>query len=78
MARPDRVKRIPSTSIKRRGGPSKNDLFNLMSVASGGKAGLIRTAFNSGLGILRSSRRGSSGGSGGGGTLKKKKKIKTK
>ena len=49
-----------------------------MSVASGGKAGLIRTAFNSGLGILRSSRRGSSGGSGGGGTLKKKKKIKTK
>ena len=74
MAHPDKSKRVPSTSIKRTGGPSKKDLFSLVSVASGGKAGLIQTAFNSGLGILRSSRRGS----GGGGTLKKKKKIKAK
>ena len=74
MAHPDRSKRVPSTSVKRTGGPSKKDLFNLIGVASGGKAGLIQTAFNSGLGILRSSRRGS----GGGGTLKKKKKIKAK
>tara|TARA_R100000426_G_scaffold79724_1_gene57428 strand:- start:285 stop:521 length:237 start_codon:yes stop_codon:yes gene_type:complete len=78
MAHPDKSKRVPSTSVKRTGGPSKKDLFSLVSVASGGKAGLIQTAFNSGLGILRSSRRGSSGGSGGGGTLKKKKKIKAK
>jgi len=74
MAHPDKSKRVPSTSVKRTGGPSKKDLFSLVSVASGGKAGLIQTAFNSGLGILRSSRRGS----GGGGTLKKKKKIKAK
>jgi len=74
MAHPNKSKRIPSTSIKRKGGPSKKDLFNLISVASGGKAGLIQTAFNSGLGILKSSRRGS----GGGGTLKKNKKIKAK
>lgn len=72
MAHPNRSKRVPSTSVKRTGGPTGTDVKNFLSVLTGGKSRLIERAFRGGFSGFGGS------GSGGGGTLKKKKKIKTK
>ena len=49
---------------------TKRDLFNIIDIGTGGKAGLIESAFRAG------SRMGSGGGGGGGATLTTGSKIK--
>ena len=75
MAHPDPSKRVPSTSVKRTGGPTGRDVKNFLSVLTGGKSRLIEKAFN--LGFSGSGGSGGSGGGGGGGsTLTTGSKIK--
>ena len=71
MAHPNRSKRVPRTSVKRTGGLTKTDLFNMGNIATGGNLGIARNVFNTFSGWNNK-------GSGGSSLQTKSKKLKTK